>query len=187
MNGMDKDLKTIQKLAKAGKVLSRIYWIFCIIGVVGCLVGIASLIMGVDQLLKIGEVTIYGILKDESGMTLASMYAAMGAGIISCIGGMIPAIFAERYFKNELKAGTPFTYEGAKEMKRLGVLSIVVPLVSTMLAELVIVVIGNKLGAAGNISISPDNSLSISFGIGLLIMSMIFRYGAGLEGKEKYN
>ena len=46
-----------------------------------------------------------------------------------------------------------------------------------------IVVIGNKLGAVGDIAISPDNSLSISFGIGLLIMSMIFRYGAGLEGK----
>ena len=182
MNGMDKDLKTIQKLAKAGKVLSRIYWIFCIIGVVGCLVGIASLIMGVDQLLKIGGVTIYGIINNESGMTLGSLYAAMGVGIISCIGGMIPAIFAERYFKNELKAGTPFTYEGAKEMKRLGVLTIVVQLVSIVLAELVVVVIGNKLGIVGDISL--DNSLSIGFGIGLLIMSVIFRYGAGLKKME---
>ena len=182
MNGMEKDLKTIQKIAKAGKAFSKISWIFCIIGAVGCLVGIVSLVMGVDQLLKIGEVTIYGILKDESGMTLASMYAAMGAGIVSCIGGMIPAIFAERYFKNELRAGTPFTYEGAKEMKRLGILTIVVPLVSTMIAEAVTVMIGNRLGTA--LDISPENSLSIGLGVGLLILSVIFRYGEGLEEKE---
>lgn len=182
MNGMEKDLKTIQKIAKAGKVFSKISWIFCIIGAVGCLVGIVSLMMGVDQLLKFGEVTIYGIIKDESGMTLASMYAAMGAGMITCIGGMIPAIFAERYFKNELKAGTPFTYEGAKEMKRLGILTIVVPLVSTVIAESVTVMIGNGLGTT--LDISPENSLSIGLGVGLLVLSVIFRYGAGLEENE---
>lgn len=181
MSTTEKDLKTIQKIAKACKVISKIIWICCIVNIVSSLVGIIILAKGADEAIKIGGVSLYGIISSETGMTRGTMYAAMAAGIITYIGSLIPAIYAERYFKNELKAGTPFTYSGAKELKSLAILTIVIPLASTVLAGLAISAIGSKLGTASDIS--PDNYLSLGLGIGLLIMSVIFRYGAGLEAR----
>ena len=42
-----KTLNTIQKLSNTGKVLSRIVFIFCIIGFCGCIVWILSMALGV--------------------------------------------------------------------------------------------------------------------------------------------
>ena len=42
--------------------------------------------------------------------------------LIVCAGQAVLAKFAETYFKNKLQAGTPFTFGGAKELLRLGVM-----------------------------------------------------------------
>ena len=47
--------------------------------------------------------------------------------LIVCAGQAVLAKFAETYFKNKLQAGTPFTFGGAKELLRLGVLTLVIP------------------------------------------------------------
>ena len=67
---MKNSLKTIQVLAQVGRVFSKIVWICCIVGVTGCLVGIASLAAGVDEILKIGGVTIYGLIEKEAGISI---------------------------------------------------------------------------------------------------------------------
>ena len=41
-----KTLNNIQKLSKIGKVLSRLVFVFCIIGLCGCIVGIPSMALG---------------------------------------------------------------------------------------------------------------------------------------------
>ena len=45
-----KTLNNIQKLSNTGKVLSRIVFIFCIIGFCGCIVGILSMALGAPTL-----------------------------------------------------------------------------------------------------------------------------------------
>ena len=56
-----KTLNIIQRLSMIGKILSKIMFIFCIIGFCGCIVGILSMSLGAPTL-KIGGVTLESIL-----------------------------------------------------------------------------------------------------------------------------
>ena len=60
-----KTLNNIQKLSKIGKVLSRIMFIFSIIGFCGCIVVILSMAPGAPTL-KIVGVTLESILSIEA-------------------------------------------------------------------------------------------------------------------------
>ena len=100
-----KTLNNIQKLSKIRKVLSRLVFVFCIIGFCGCIVGILSMALGAPTL-KIGGVTLKSILSIEAGVTTGTAYAAMAAGMILCAGEAVLAKFAEHYFKRELADGT---------------------------------------------------------------------------------
>lgn len=53
-----KTLKTIQALSKLGKILSKIAFIFSVIGFCGCIAGLLSLNFGNGGLIKIGGVTL---------------------------------------------------------------------------------------------------------------------------------
>ena len=129
-------LKAIQALSKIGKILSKILFIFCIIGFCGCIVGILSMALGAPTL-KIGGATLESFLNTEAEVTTGTVYAAMAAGMILCAGEAVLAKFAEHYFKRELADGTPFNLEGAKEMQRLGILTICLPLGAQIVAVIV--------------------------------------------------
>ena len=102
--------------------------ILSIAGVCGCLAGLISLLLGSGDPVKFGGVTLHGLLPDIFGETLPAMQAALCGWLIVCAGQAVLAKFAETYFKkNELQAGTPFTLGGAKELLRLGVLTLVIP------------------------------------------------------------
>lgn len=180
---MKNSLKTIQVLAQIGRVLSKIVWIFCIVGAAGCLVGIASLAVGVDEVLKIGGVTIHGIIGYEAGINISSMYASMTVWMILCLGEIALALFAERYFKNELKAGTPFTLDGAKEMTRLGILAICIPAGTTILAEVAYQVMNAVFQNVERMDIG--DFASVGLGIAFLVISVVFRYGAQLNADNE--
>lgn len=139
-----KTLNNIQKLSKIGKVLSRLVFVFCIIGFCGCIVGILSIALGAPTL-KIGGVTLKSILSIEAGVTTGTAYAAMAAGMILCAGEAVLAKFAEHYFKRELADGTPFDLGGAKELMRLGILAICIPIGMQMIAEIVYAVMEQAL------------------------------------------
>ncbi len=71
------------------------------------------------------------------GIDLTSLYPVMTGAMILCIGEMVLAKNAENYFAHELNTGTPFTQDGAKELLRLGILTICTPLGCLILAEIV--------------------------------------------------
>ena len=77
--------------------------------------------------------------------------------LIVCAGQAVLAKFAETYFKNKLQAGTPFTFGGAKELLRLGVLTL---------------------------DLSFDNGASIVLGVMFLPGSLPCRYGAELTQQD---
>ena len=177
-----KTLNNIKKLSKIGKVLSRIVFIFCIIGFCGCIVGIISMALGTPTL-KIGGVTLESILSIEAGVTTGTAYAAMAAGMILCAGEAVLAKFAEHYFKRELADGTPFDLGGAKELMRLGILAICIPIGTQMIAEIVYAVMEQTMQGVAPLQL--DNDGSVTLGIMFIVLSLICRYGAELrEGKE---
>ena len=174
-----KSLQTIQTLSKLGKVLSKINYIFCMIGAIGCAVGLASLPFADQGIFKIGGVSIHGLIVNNAGIDLTSLYPAMTGAMILCIGQTVLAKYAEIYFRNELTAGTPFTVDGAKELLRLGILTICIPLGCLIVAEIVSGIMAGFLNCDDLLKI--ENADSVILGVMFIIMSVLCRYGAELE------
>lgn len=174
-------LNVIQKLSKIGKVLSKIIFIFCVIGFCGCVVGILSMALGAPTL-KIGGVTLESILSMEAGVTTGTAYAAMAAGMILCAGEAVLAKFAEHSFKRELADGTPFTFAGAKEMQRLGILTLCLPIGTQIVAEIVHAVMEQTMQGVAPMQL--DNGGSVALGIMFIVLSLICRYGAELREEK---
>lgn len=122
-----KSLDTIQKLSKIGRVLSKIAFLFSVIGFCGCIAGLLSLSFGNGSLIKIGGVTLHALISEEYGYNIKSITAALSGWMIICAGKAVLSKFAEVYFKNELKAETPFTLVGAKGLLLLGILTLAIP------------------------------------------------------------
>lgn len=97
----------------------------------------------------------------------------------SLLFGGILAAFAWRYFTAELKEGTPFSDAGADRVKQLGILTIALSVISTWIME----------GIYEKINLTEwnrfDDAGSITFGICLILIAMVIRYGAELEQKIK--
>ena len=177
-----KTLKAVQTLSKTGKILSKIIFIFCIIGFCGCIVGILSMALDAPTL-KFGPLTLKSILNIKAKVTAGTVYAAMAAGMILCAGEAVLAKFAEHYFDRELADGTPFTLAGAREMTRLEILTICLPLGTQILAEIVHAVMEQTMQGISPLRL--DNSGSVALGVMFIVMSLICRYGAQLHEESK--
>ena len=177
-----KTLNIIQKLSKIGKVLSKIMFIFCIIGFCSCVVGILSMALGAPTL-KFGGVTLESILNTEAEVTVNTVYAAMVIGLILCAGEAVLAKFAEWYFKHELSDGTPFNFDGAKELKRLGILTICLPIGTQIIAEIAYAVMNQIMQDIAPLKL--NSSGSVTLGMMFILMSLLCRYGAEQHEKNK--
>ena len=126
-----KTLQTIQTISKIGKIISKIVFICCVVGFCLCVVGIAGLALGVS-VMQFGGVSLESLLQHEADMSTGTLYSSVICGAIVCAGQAVLAKFSQRYFERELKDGTPFTLDGARQLLQLGVLSIGIPPVMVM-------------------------------------------------------
>lgn len=180
-----KSLERIQSLHKLGRVLSKLAFIFAVIGVCGCIVGLLSLRFDNGSLLKFGGVTIHGLIAE--GYNAKSVGAALSGLAIVCAGEAVLASFAAAYFRNELEAGTPFTQDGARELLRLGILTMAIPLGCAVAGRVVQGVVGSFLHVTKDAAFDPyfSNGGSIALGGMFLVTSVLCRYGAELwENRE---
>lgn len=173
-----KSLKTIQVLAKIGKILSLIVFICCLVGVGGSIIGIITL-AAIPKGIMIGKETFIQFLERTSRTSIGTCYALMATSIILCAGEAVLAKFAHVYFKREIAAGTPFTFAGAKELKRLGILTIAIPIGTAAVAA--IVYSAFKLVHPEIPKFNYSNGASICLGIMFIIMSLFCKYGAERE------
>lgn len=173
---------TIHRLFQLGRILSKIAYICAIVGSCGSVIGILSLHLGSGDLLKIGGVTIHGLIATESGLSIGSITAALSGWMIVCAGEAVLAKFAEVYFQHALEAGTPFTYAGAKEMQRLGILALTIPIGCAVLGRILEEITAGLMHAdTGALGLHSSTDTSIVFGIFFLLMSLLCRYGAELR------
>ena len=171
-----KTLDTIQALSKIGKILSTIVFVCCIIGAAGCILGMLCLPIADSGILKIGGVTIHGIIANRADMELNALYPMLLGALIVCAGQAVTAKFAERYFHHELAAGTPFTQAGAKELLRLGILTICVPLGCLIFAQIFSSILAELIGCGEALKLDGDGSVTL--GVMFLVASLLCRYGA---------
>ena len=174
-------LKVIQTLSKTGKILSRIVFVCCVVGFCGCIIGIVSLGLG-GEVFKLGGVTIHSIIESHSRMSMPILYTAMAVGLVLCAAEAVLSKFAEIYFKNELKDGTPFTLRGAKELLRLGILTIAIPLGMVIVCSIGVSIADNFFPEIE--TLSYDGYASVGLGVMMIVSSLFCRYGAEVrEGK----
>ena len=176
-----KTLITIQTLAKIGKAFSKIIYVCCIVGFCGCIVGIVSLAIGAETF-KLGGVTVHSMIENKAGMNLPTLYASMAVGLLFCASEAVLCKFAEIYFKNELADGNPFTLRGAKELMRLGILTVAIPLGTVIICSIGVSIADNVYPCIDKLSIGEFSSVGL--GIMMIVLSLFCRYGAELnEGK----
>lgn len=174
-------LKTIQTLAKIGKVFSKIIFVCCIVGFCGCIVGIVSLALGAETF-KLGGVTIHSMIENEAGLNLPTLYASMAVGLLFCGEEAVLCKFAEAYFKHELADGDPFTLRGAKELLRLGILTVAIPLGTVIVCSIGVSIADNMVPGIDKLSIGEFSSVGL--GVMMIVLSLFCRYGAERnEGK----
>ena len=178
---MSKTLSAIQAISKIAKVISKVIYICCIVGVVGCIVGIIVLSTGIQGFRLMGE-DLSVLIFNKSGLNSETLINYCIAGLITCTAECILCKFAVRYFDNELRAGTPFTYEGSKEILRLGILTIAIPIAAAIATGIACGIFSAFFSGAENLE--HDNADSVTMGVLFIMASLVFRYGAELE-KEK--
>lgn len=171
---MNDTLKIIQTISKVGKIISKIVYICCIIGFCGCAIGIIAFACGA-QILKFGGASIEEWL-EKSQTNSASVYNAMVVGLVMCSAETVLAKFGEHYFIRELADGTPFNLGGAKELMRLGILTIAIPLGAVILSAIIQGIF--KACAPEVVKVELSNYVSVSMGLVLLLTSLICKYGA---------
>lgn len=176
-----KTLNLIQKFMKVGKIISKIIFICCCIGSIACLVSIGILVIVCNLSIEIEGQTVADYIIKTQEININELFPSMAALVFICAGEAVVAKFAEIYFNNELNEGNPFTFTGAKELLRLGVLKISVPLVAAMIAEITSSIIAAIIDCKNNFSI--DSGENIIMGIMLIIISIIFKYGAEILNK----
>ena len=170
-------LQTIQKIFRVFQILTKIAFVFTIVGASICAVGVlctAAWYNGGPVFCLFGEpVTVF-----NSGEELNQVLAVQLSNLILLAVDAFLLGFAGRYFKIERAEGTPFTKNGAELLKKLGIRCIWMPIVAIVIASVIAVCL--DAGKGGNVSRLP----SVTTGIVLILASLIFRYGAELEKKN---
>lgn len=174
-----KTLNTIQVFMRVGRILSGITYVCCLVSGILCFVGLAT--VGTPRGLIIGGVSIYPLIACLDGLDLGSFYAAALTGGIACIAACILAKLYMRYFDNELAAGTPFTVEGSRELRRLGICTICIPLGTIIITEISCASIDLLFPGASILNL--DGGGAVLVGVTLIILSLVCRHGAEQAGE----
>lgn len=178
---MSKSLKTVQTICKVCKVLAEIAFVMFV--VIVALMLVAAIFTGtgkMDALLSSGGVVLDDMLQ-QTGVTQDYMVAVLVCMTIIIAAEAVVAKFINVYFKHELKAGTPFTFEGAKEMLRLGIITIAVPVGASLAATIVF-----DIMAAGS-GLDSEFNFEISLGMGLMFLALspLLKHGTELRLRAK--
>ncbi len=189
---MKKTLGTIQGLMRLGRVLSIVVLVFSIIGMVGCAIGGVALYATGDMVIETeeGNITLGEVVYDELMLTIEMVYFVIIVAFIACMTEVIICDRMAKYFKFELNEGTPFTFEGAKKLKKVGILAIVLPIVMELVAGVIgIILLANipevapEVAGTGSTEITFVSSLGT--GVMMLLFALIFKHGAELNEAQK--
>lgn len=164
-----KTLNTIQKVCNVFRILSKIAMILSFVWAGLSLVGVACVIALKNGAVGLSPETLM-YLTDSS--TIAEMLSVL---FVDFIFGLVDGklfFLAYRYFCKETADGTPFTSDGAEQLKKLGIKTIVFPLVSIILAG----IIYGICGAEGTENLS--NGSFVLLGIAMILFSLVLRCGA---------
>lgn len=173
-------LSTIQILHRTGRILSRLAFAVSVIAVVSCTAAVICLTLGVEE-----TASFLASLSVFDGNT-GCMYHILISAAVTALGEAVVAKQAVSYFKAELNAGTPFNGGNALRLRKLGIITIVIPLVTAVISDVLYEILIRKFDYFDS-GISYATGGSIAIGVMFIILSVLCRYGAELDGEEKQN
>ena len=169
---MSKNLKVIQTTSRVLEIISKVVFILCLVGAITAMVGVVILSVAyyfpnlVDR------------IQNESGRRVSQLIGDCLVGVVVSIQGIIVAKAHKDYFAMEQKDGTPFTFEGAKAFRTLGILNIVAPVIAMVIAAVI--------GAICDCWDDFRLDFSMGLGLSMILLSFVFAYGAEREeGREQ--
>lgn len=168
-NVMSKTLSNIITVFKVVRIVAKVIFILCVIGFAGCILAAVMLPFAISILPL-------DILADKE---IALAYPGCISGAIACAGEAVIAFLAERYCGNVLKANTPFTLEGSKECFRLGIASIIASVAVSVASGIAFAIFTVVTQSSPDASF--DASVSLTAGLLLLFLSLVFKYGAEVQ------
>lgn len=155
-----KSLQRVQKAANVLRILAKIGYILTIVGAIFC--GIFG-----------SNATVREWLAKEGTTFVTREYVCYCVcAAIGCASGIALAYFNLRFYEAELAAGTPFTKPLVKELRKLGLLHILLPIAASIVVAVV--------SAAMHTDVNFDTAGGISAGIAYLLLSLPADYGADL-------
>ena len=169
---MSKTLSNILTVFKVLGIIAKVVFILCIVGGAGCLLGLFMLPLASTPFVA------DALAKAEIG--LESSYFACIAGAVVCAGEAVFAFLAEKYCQSVQKEGTPFSIDGSKQCLRLGIASLIIA-VATETALGIASGIVLLFSESAAIEADIGGGISLTMGLFLLFLSMIFKYGAELR------
>lgn len=169
-----KSLEAIQKTFRLFKTLSMLAMIVSFIAAGTALLGLLCVLEWKSEgMLGFGKsvmvLTGTDSLKPAICVLLSDAVFALTSGVLG--------LFAWNYFKAEQANGTPFTHRGADQLKNLGIKTIIIPLAAIVISA----VIYQCFDAAP--AVEWSNAVSVVLGAMMILVSLVFRYGAELEIK----
>ena len=177
-----KSLQSIQKTFRVFEILSKIAMILSFVWAALAALGLLCALVwyGGGTVTGAGQELLAGLTKTGG---LAEMIAVLLTDTIAALVDGTLLALAYRYLKAEQADGTPFTRRGAEQLKRLGIRTIVLPLVAAIVSAAVCAAFDFPQNAAGD----WGNLTGVYMGITLILASLVFRYGAELEEAKNAN
>lgn len=165
-----KSLEVIQKIVKVLKILTKIAYIFCIIGAVASAIGTASL-FAIDENSEIWKKALEAVKPDT--IDLAAVRCTCLTGVFVCAAGAVLSWFSKRLFEDELAAGTPFDRHICKDMLKVGIIYLAVSVVSGIIIAIIY--------ACFNLDADGSGFSGFTTGIVYIICWLLCRYGADVK------
>ena len=174
-----KSLESVQKWMKAFKIIAKVVMIVCIVTAVMMALAVALGDLVVGTLTTVGNVDIHGLLAAEGveDISIATVRIICLCGVLAACVGIALSAIAVKFLNKELKAGTPFTYEFAKDVKTLAILFIVLPLAIDFISSIIL----NLAGISSEIS----GKIELLTALLLFAAATVFKYGADLLNERK--
>lgn len=172
-----KSLKTIQRVSKFLKILCNILFVLCLIGLILCILCGAG-VWALQDISYEGQTLQQSLLR-ETGMSVMDCVSVFAGASVYCLVYCIIYRKAIKYLKMEIADGTPFTLAGAKQLKALGWLTILLPILAGFAIAFCFYWFNFN---ADNLDVLISSD--IVTGIILLFASVVFKYGAEVEAER---
>lgn len=163
------NLMKVQKACQVFKVLVTVAMVICFIASAAMLFSFVSMYAfeseGIFQM----------IAEDVPDMSREEMLSNILSMFISALSDAVLLAIARSYLVFELREKTPFTAKGADKLRNLGIMCIVIPVVTSIIAAVIYRYYGFDTS-----SFETENT-GVIIGVVLIVASVVLRYGSDLE------